>query len=165
MTETLSQDINLNDLKNYSKAIDCYTSVIEIENARRIAGENLLNHYNVAQAHLGEAETLLYTDEDAAKTNLYRSIHYFNYVRERKNRLPAQDRTALFQDTLYGLAVSYQKLFYIAESDELLQSVSLAWADYFDFFDEELMKDGHFGKQHAAAQSYRKEVERSKGER
>jgi hypothetical protein len=157
--------INLNDLRNYAKAIDCYTSVIEIENTQQKAGENLLSYYNAAQAHLGEAENLLDTDKEAAKVNLYRAIHYFSHVRERKNRLPGQDRSVLFQDTLYGLAVSYHKLFYIMGGDELLESVSFAWSDYFDFFDSGLLNDEHFKKQHSAAQSYRKEVERLKGER
>jgi hypothetical protein len=157
--------INLNDLKNYAKAIDYYISVIEIEKTQPETEENLLNHYNAAQAHLGEAENLLYTDGDAAKVNLYRAIQYFSYVRDRKNRLTGGDRIALFQDTLYGLAVSYQKLSYIMESDELLERVSYAWSDYFDFFDSGFMNDEHFKKQYSAAQSYSKEVERLKGER
>jgi hypothetical protein len=97
--------------------------------------------------------------------NLYRAIQYFSYVRDRKNRLAGRDRVALFQDTLYGLAVSYQKLYYVMESDELLESVSYAWSDYFDFFDSGIMNDEHFKKQYSAAQSYRKEVERLRGER
>jgi hypothetical protein len=157
--------INLNDLKNYAKAIDYYTTVIEIEDTKPETERNLLNRYNAAQAHLLEAENLLYTDGETAKVNLYRAIHYFSYVRDRKNRLAAQDRIALFQDTLFGLAVSYQKLYYVIESGELLQSVSYAWSDYFDFFDSGLMNDEHFKKQHSAAQSYRKEAERLKGER
>jgi hypothetical protein len=157
--------IYLNDLRNYAKAIDYYTGVIDIESAQQKAGENLLNHFNVAQAHLGEAENILYTNKEAAKVHLYRAIYYFSYVRDRKNRLPSLDRSALFQNTLYGLAVSYQKLFYIMEGEDFLDRASFAWSDYFDFFDSGLLNDEHFKKQYSAAQSYREEVERLKGER
>ncbi|MCK5569390.1 MAG: hypothetical protein KAJ15_06715, partial [Spirochaetes bacterium] len=87
-----------------------------------------------------------------------------NYIRVRRNRIPGSKRNIVYQDTLFYLAVSYQKLYYLMQKGEYLSRTRFSWIDYFDFFNEELLKDDYFKKQYSIADSYRKEAERLKGE-
>jgi hypothetical protein len=156
--------ISLRNLEDYSGAIQYYTRAIEQYKVRQNGSENLLTYYNAGQAHLGEAERLFYDDGDKALFHYAKAVSYFAYIRDRKNRLPSQDRSFVYQNALYSIGVCYQKLYYITESEEYVTRARYAWTDYFDFFDRALLESEFFKRQHAAAQSYKEEAERLSGE-
>ena len=156
--------ISLRNLEDYRGAIQYYTGAIEQYKTQQKASENLLTYYNAGQAHLSEAERLFDDDGDTALFHYAKAVNYFAYIRDRKNRLPSQDRSFVYQNALYSLAVCYQKLYYLTENEEYVTRARYAWTDYFDFFDRTLLESEFFKKQHAAAQSYKEEAERLNGE-
>ncbi len=126
--------------------------------------ESLISNFNLAQAHYNTADQEFYVNRSSAQYNFMKAVYYFNYIRVRRNRIPGSKRNIVYQDTLFYLAVSYQKLYYLAQKGEYLSRTRFSWIDYFDFFNEELLKDDYFKKQYSIADSYRKEAERLKGE-
>ena len=71
----------------------------------------------------------------------------------------------MYQDTLFYLAVSYQRLYYLTSKGEYLSRAHFSWLDYFDFFNRDLLKNEYFRKQYSVADSYRKEASRLKSEK
>jgi tetratricopeptide (TPR) repeat protein len=156
--------INLKDVKNYEKSIEYFTKALEISNEEGVTIENVFTYYNLAQAYYNEAEKMFYENESVARYYYQQAISHFNSVKAVRNRIPTQNRTALYLDTLYYLAVSHQKLYYLTVQDEFLSGARFSWLDYFDFFDKKLLNDKYFRKQYSTAKSYRKEIKRLKGE-
>ena len=152
--------IYLSDVKNYRMAIEYYYRSLEGVNK---AEENLFSYYNLGQAFYNEAESSFYSNSEYAQYNYQQAMSNLEYVRARKGKIPVQNRLSVYQDTLFYLAVCYQKLYYLTLKKEYLLKAYYSWIDYFDFFPEELSKDSYFRKQHRIARSYREEAERLHG--
>jgi len=153
--------IYLNDLKDNEQSLYYYNRAIEVLNDEL----SVISYYNMGQAYYNIAEKLFYTDPGKAEDNYKNAISAFNVIREKKNRLSANRRKNVYLNTLFYLSVSYQKLYYMTNQNEYLTKASYSWADYFDFFDKELMNQQHYREQYAVAVSYRDEVKRLRGEK
>ncbi len=156
--------VYLNDLKDYRKSIEYYERALNTVEGEYRVMVSLISNYNLAQAHYNAADQEFYVNRSSAQYNFMKAVYYFNYIRVRRNRIPGSKRNIVYQDTLFYLAVSYQKLYYLTQKGEYLSRTRFSWIDYFDFFNEELLKDDYFKKQYSIADSYRKEAERLKGE-
>ncbi len=156
--------IYLNDIKDFKKSIEYYSRVVNILNEGFTTGESIFSYYNLAQAYYSEAEESFYTDESLAQYNFRKAISNFQFIRERKNRIPVQKRRYMYQNTLFYLAVSYQKIYYLTGKDEYLSQAYYSWMSYFDFFDKNLLEDNYFKRQYSIAETYREEVHRLKSE-
>ncbi len=153
--------IYLNDLKDNEQALYYYNRAIEVLNDDL----SVISYYNMGQAYFNIAEKLFYTDARIAEENYRNAISAFNVIREKKNRLNIGQRKNVYQNTLFYLSVSYQKLYYMTNQSEYLTKAFYSWADYFDFFNEKLMEEQQFRDQYAVAVSYRDEVKRLRGEK
>jgi hypothetical protein len=155
--------IYLSDIHDYRRAIEYYRrSLVGVEGEIK-AAQNLFSYYNLGQAFYNEAESVFYSSKEYAQYNYLQAVSNFEYVKARKGRLPAQKRQTVYQDTLFYLAVCYQKLYYLTQKSDYLSKAYYVWIDYFDFFPGELSRDSYFKKQHQIATSYRQEAERLYG--
>jgi len=153
--------IYLNDLKDNEQSIYYYNRAIEVLNNDL----TVISYYNMGQAYFNIAEKLFYTDARSAEENYRNAVSAFNVIREKKNRLSISQRKNVYQNTLFYLSVSYQKLYYMTNQSEYLTRAFYSWADYFDFFDDKLMEEQQFKDQYAVAVSYRDEVKRLRGDK
>jgi hypothetical protein len=92
------------------------------------------------------------------------ALEIFNVVKERRSRLHSSGRRHIYQDVLFYVAVSHQKLYYLNGLEEYLSKAYFSWIDYFDFFDNTFLGDSYYENQYRVAESYREEVKRLRGE-
>ena len=92
------------------------------------------------------------------------ALEIFNVVKERRSRLLSSGRKHIYQDVLYYVAVSHQKLYYLTNLGKFLSKAHYSWIDYFDFFDNNLFKDSYYENQYRVAESYREEIKRLRNE-
>jgi tetratricopeptide (TPR) repeat protein len=156
--------IYLNDVKDYVLSIGYYNRVLDLQTDEIGPGESLISYYNMGQASYKRAEEIFYEDIQQSQQHYMRAIVSFNRVKERRNRLQSTNRRRIYQDVLFHLSVSNQKLYYITGQKEYLVQAYYSWIDYFDFFDNNFLEDPYFQKQFAIAESYRGEVKRLQSE-
>ena len=155
--------IYFSDIRDYRRAIEYYSRSLKAVDGEIKSAENIFSYYNLGQAYYNEAESAFYSSSEYAQYNYLQAVNNFEYVKARKGRLPVQRRLTVYQDTLFYLAVCYQKLYYLTQKSEYLSKAYYVWIDYFDFFPDELSRDSYFKKQHRIATSYRQEAVRLYG--
>jgi len=156
--------IYLNDVKDYNLSLAYYNRVLDLKNSTYTEGQSIISFYNMGQAYYNEAEGQFYSNKSLSQENYKKAIVALNAVRDNKSRLPLTKRSRVYQDVLFYLSVSYQKLYYLTGQREYLSSASFSWIDYFDFFNNDFLTENYFKDQHSVAESYRNEVKRLKGE-
>ena len=156
--------IYLNDIKDFEKSIEYYKRSLESSDSINIPAKNIFSYYNLAQAYFNYAEKQFYENPVEAIYNYQQAITNFDYVRGMKARIPARTRVSVYQDILFYIAVSYQKLYYLTLKSDSLNRAYFSWNDYFDFYKDELLNDVYFRKQYYTAQSYKEEAQRLKSE-
>jgi hypothetical protein len=156
--------IYLNDVKDYVLSIGYYNRILDLGGGEIGLGGSLISYYNMGQACYKRAEEIFYEDMQQAQQLYTKAIVSFNIVKERRNRLQSTNRRRIFQDVLFHLSVSNQKLYYITGQKDYLVQAYYSWIDYFDFFDNNFLEDPYFRKQYAIAESYRGEVKRLQSE-
>ncbi|UCB45102.1 MAG: PEGA domain-containing protein [Spirochaetota bacterium] len=157
--------IYLYEIMDFKSAIANYTKALSLIDESAPLIEYVFTYYNLAQSYYNEAEKLFYTDGDSARFNYLNAVRYFQIVHQRRSRIFSQDRKNVNLNTLFYLAVSYQKIYYLTGKGEYLTQAYYAWQSYFDFFDEALLTENHFKKQYDIAVTYNEEVQRLQGER
>jgi tetratricopeptide (TPR) repeat protein len=157
--------IYLHDIGDYEKAIEYYTRALGTEEELAAEPQNILTHYNLAQAYYNRAEKQFYTDVGLAQAYYINAVAYLNVVRQYKGWIPSQQRKNVYQNALFYLAVSYQKIYYLSGKEEFLQEARYGWMSYFDFFDEELLEEIRFKRQYSVAKTFSEEVQRLQSEK
>ena len=155
----------LHDIGDFEGAIKSYGLLLGGRDESVVDMDNILSYYNLAQAFYNKAENLFYTDGELAQAAYLNSVRYLTIVRQYKSRIPSQQRKNVYQNALFYLAVSFQKIYYLSGKDEYLSEAYYGWMSYFDFFDENLLEVDHFKRQFAVAETYSKEVQRLKSEK
>ncbi len=156
--------IYLNDIKDYRRAIEYYSRILTPEKEPYPSAQLLVSWYNLGQAYYNKAEELFYSNAVQAMQDYTMAVQSFGIVRDGKSKIPVTKRKTMYQDSLFYLSVSFQKLYYLTGQLEYISRAYYSWIDYFDFFDKNFLKDSYFRNQYAIAQSYREESKRLKGE-
>jgi hypothetical protein len=156
--------IHLYNYEDYEAAITCYSRVLDLTNADYGSVKSISSYYNFGQACYNRAEELFYTDSYQARTLFRTAAEAFDIVKKRRSRLQSPNRHRIYQDVLYYIAVSYQKLYYLTGTEEYVSKAYYSWIDYFDFFDNNFLRDPYFQKQYKIAESYKEEVKRLRSE-
>ncbi len=154
--------IYLNNIKDYSRAIVYYNRYLREARGRVVP---IYIYYNLGQAYYNRAEQEYYLDAEYALSDYRNAIYSFKIVKEKRDLLPAISRRETFINSLFYMAVSYQKIYYLSKDKNYLEEAYNSWIDYFDFFDKNLRKQDFFKKQYKIAKSYFEEIERIKSER
>ncbi len=156
--------IYLNDVKDYVLSIGYYNRVLDLQTGEIGEGGSLISYYNMGQACYKRAEEIFYEEMLQSQQLYIMAIASFNIVKERRNRLASTNRRRIYQDVLFHLSVSNQKLYYLTGQKEYIVQAYYSWIDYFDFFDNNFLEDPYFQKQYAIAESYRDELKRIQSE-
>ena len=154
--------IYLRHFRKYEESIACYTRAIDLKKMR--TETSVASYYNYGQACYNRAEELYYDSSLRAQSYYQLALEIFNVVKERRSRLLSSGRKQIYQDVLFYVAVSHQKLYYLTNLREYLVGAHYSWIDYFDFFDNNLFKDSHYENQYGIAESYREEIKRLRSE-
>jgi tetratricopeptide (TPR) repeat protein len=126
---------------------------------------SVISYYNYGQACYNLAEELYYDNSMESQFRFRQAIDAFKVVKAQKGRVQSSGRKSIYQDVLFYLAVSYQKLYYLSSLGEYLEQAYYAWVDYFDYFNNNLLEDSYFANQYRIAESYREEVKRLRSEK
>ena len=154
--------IYLRHFRKYEESIACYTRAIDLKKMR--TETSVASYYNYGQACYNRAEELYYDSSLRSQSYYQLALEIFNVVKERRSRLLSSGRKQIYQDVLFYVAVSHQKLYYLTNLREYLVGAHYSWIDYFDFFDNNLFKDSHYENQYGIAESYREEIKRLRSE-
>ena len=71
---------------------------------------------------------------------------------------PKDEYDEAVHDTYYYTALSYHKLYLITKQPAVMNSASLAWREYFDFFPRKLESVPAFADARTAATRYRDQI-------
>lgn len=156
--------IYLNDVKDFKRAIEYYSQILTPETELYPSSGLLVSWYNLGQAYYNEAEELFYSQPTRAMQDYVLAIKAFGIVREGKGRIPPAKKKTMYQDSLFYIAVSNQKLYYLTKQLEYISRAYQSWIDYFDFFDKNSLRESFYRNQYNIAQSYWEEAKRLKGE-
>jgi tetratricopeptide (TPR) repeat protein len=157
--------IALHDTNDPDAAIEYYTQALKISDEGRVAPGNILTYYNLAQAYYTSAERRFRSNSELALLGYRNAIRYLSVVHQYKSRIPSSQRKNVYQNTLFYLAVSNQKIYYVSGIREYLSEAKYAWMSYFDFFEEDLAASAYFKRQYAVAKTYYEEVKRLESEK
>jgi len=157
--------IYLYGIGDYERAIDYYKRSLGEEGVGAIEPQNIITYYNLAQAYYSEAEKQFYNDVELAQLEYISAVRYLTIVHQYRTWISSQQRENVYLNTLFYLAVSYQKIYYLSEKEEYLSEAHYAWMNYFDFYDENLLEDMYFKRQYSIAKTYSEEVRRLRSER
>ncbi|MGQ9616142.1 MAG: PEGA domain-containing protein [Spirochaetota bacterium] len=156
--------IYLNDIKNFKRAIEYYTRILTPETELYPSSGLLVSWYNLGQAYYNDAEELFYSQPTEAMQDYVLAVKAFGIIKEGKGRIPPAKKKTMYQDSLFYIAVSNQKLYYITGQLEYISRAYHSWIDYFDFFDKNSLSEIYYRNQYSIAQSYWGEAKRLKGE-
>ena len=152
--------IYLNDKKDFTASIEYYIKYLKYTGKLGKTEPLIFVYYNLGQAYFNLAEKFYYTDENFALQNYKNAVLNFTVVKNKNYLLPKKEKKKIFINSLFYIAVSYQKIYYLtADTDFLLRAYN-SWVDYFDFFDENLLLMEFYKKQNKIAKSYFDEIER-----
>ena len=154
--------IYLRHFRQYEESISCYDRAIDLN--EKSSDISVISYYNYGQACYNRAEELYYDSSLRAQSYYQLALEIFNVVKERRSRFLSSGRRQIYQDVLFYVAVSHQKLYYLTNLKEYLSGANYSWIDYFDFFDNNLFKDSHYENQYGIAESYREEIKRLQSE-
>ncbi len=154
--------IYLRHYREYKESIACFSRAIDL---KKISTEtSVISYYNYGQACYNRAEELYYDSSLRSQSYYQLALEIFNVVKERRSRLLSSGRKHIYQDVLFYVAVSHQKLYYLTNLGKFLSKAHYSWIDYFDFFDNNLFKDSYYENQYRVAESYREEIKRLRNE-
>ncbi len=157
--------IALHDTDDPDGAIEYYTRALKLHYEGRVDSGNILTYYNLAQAYYNSAERRFHSASEIAQLGYRNAIRYLSIVHQYKSRIPSSQRKNVYQNTLFYLAVSNQKIYYVSGIPEYLSEARYAWMSYFDFFEEDLAASAYFKRQYEVARTYYEEIKRLESER
>ena len=154
--------IYLNDKKDFTASIEYYNKYLKYSEKLGKTEPLIFVYYNLGQAYFNLAEKFYYTDENFVLQNYKNAILNFMVVKNKNYLLPKKEKKKTFINSLFYIAVSYQKVYYLTANTDFLLRAYNSWVDYFDFFDENLLVIEFYKKQYKIAKSYFDEIERIK---
>jgi hypothetical protein len=164
--------IYLKHFEDYETSIACYSRALDLHAPGGVPQAqggaqrgSVVSYYNYGQACYNRAEELYYDNSVEAQVLYKKAIDALKVVKAQRGRVQGSGRKSIYQDVLFYLAVSYQKLYYLSSLEEYLEQAYYSWIDYMDYFNKELLEDDYFAKQYRIAESYREEVKRLRSEK
>jgi tetratricopeptide (TPR) repeat protein len=150
----------LDDKQDYDRAIAEFEAVLALpENAQLIHKQFAITFTNLGHAYYESGDRLANTDRDAASREFAKAIKVLQTAKQNTRFFPKDEYYAAVHDTYYYLALSYHKLYLITKQPAVMNSASLAWRDYFDFFPKRLESNPVFAQAREAARRYRDQIQ------
>jgi len=149
-------DIYLDDKEDYDGAIAEFEAVLSLpENEQLIYKQFAVTFTNLGHAHCEKGNRLVNSDRDAASKHFAKAIKALQTAKQNTRFFPKAEYDEAVHDTYYYTALSYHKLYLITKQPAVMNSASLAWREYFDFFPKKLESNPTFAQAREAARRYR----------
>src|SRR5690348_9063212 len=153
-------DIYLDDKEDYDSAIAEFEQVLALpENEQLIYKQFAVTFTNLGHAYCEKGNQLLDSDRAAASTYFAKAIKALQTAKQNTRFFPSAEYDEAVHDTYYYTALSYHKLYLITKQPAVMNSASLAWREYFDFFPKKLEGNPTFVQAREGARRYRDQIQ------
>ena len=153
-------DIYLDEKEDYDRAIAEFEAVLALpENQQLIHKQFAVTFTNLGHAYCEKGNRLLDTDRAAASTYFAKAIKVLQTAKQNTRFFPSAEYDEAVHDTYYYTALSYHKLYLITKQPAVMNSASLAWREYFDFFPKKLEGNPTFVQAREGARRYRDQIQ------
>jgi tetratricopeptide (TPR) repeat protein len=153
-------DIYLDDKEDYDRAIAEFEAVLALpENQQLIYKQFAVTFTNLGHAYCEKANRLVDSDRAAAPTYFAKAIKALQTARQNTRFFPSAEYDEAVHDTYYYTALSYHKLYLMTKQPAVMNSASLAWREYFDFFPKKLEGNPTFVQAREGARRYRDQIQ------
>src|SRR5436190_1714817 len=153
-------DIYLDDKEDYDAAIAEFETVLALpENQQLIYKQFAVTFTNLGHAYCEKGNRLVTSDRDAASNQFAKAIKALQTARQNTRFFPSAEYDEAVHDTYYYTALSYHKLYLLTKQPAVMNSASLAWREYFDFFPKKLEGIPTFVQAREAARRYRDQIQ------
>jgi tetratricopeptide (TPR) repeat protein len=153
-------DIYLDDKEDYDRAIAEFEAVLALpENQQLIYKQFAVTFANLGHAYCEKGSSLVASDRAAAPTYFAKAIKVLQIAKQNTRFFPSAEYDEAVHDTYYYTALSYHKLYLITKQPAVMNSASLAWREYFDFFPKKLEGNPAFVQARDGARRYRDQIQ------
>src|SRR5713226_8304362 len=153
-------DIYLDDKEDYDRAIAEFEAVLALpENQQLIYKQFAVTFTNLGHAYCEKGNRLVDGDRTAASSYFAKAIKALQTAKQNTRFFPSAEYDEAVHDTYYYTALSYHKLYLIPKQPAVMNSASLAWREYFDFFPRKLEGIPTFVQAREAARRYRDQIQ------
>ena len=153
-------DIYLDDKEDYDRAIAEFEAVLSLpENEQLIYKQFAVTFTNLGHAYSEKGSRLVNSDRDAASKHFAKAIKALQTAKQNTRFFPKAEYHEAVHDTYYYTALSYHKLYLITKQPGVMNSASLAWREYFDFFPKKLESNATFVQAREGARRYRDQIQ------
>ena len=153
-------ELYLDEKSDYDRAIAEFEAVLALpENEQLIYKQFAVTFTNLGHAHAEKGNRLANSDREAASQHFAKAIKALQTAKQNTRFFPKHEYDEAVHDTYYYTALSYHKLYLITKQPALMNSASLAWREYFDFFPRKLEGDPMFVQAREAARRYRDQIQ------
>ncbi|HKB61679.1 MAG TPA: PEGA domain-containing protein [Burkholderiales bacterium] len=153
-------DIYLDDKEDYDRAIAEFEAVLALpENQQLIYKQFAVTFTNLGHAYCEKGNRLVDSDRAAAPTYFAKAIKALQTAKQNTRFFPSAEYDEAVHDTYYYTALSYHKLYLMTKQPAVMNSASLAWREYFDFFQKKLEGNPVFAQAREGARRYRDQIQ------
>jgi tetratricopeptide (TPR) repeat protein len=153
-------DIYLDDKEDYDRAIAEFEAVLALpENQQLIYKQFAVTFTNLGHAYCEKGSRMVDSDRAAAPTYFAKAIKALQTAKQNTRFFPSAEYDEAVHDTYYYTALSYHKLYLMTKQPAVMNSASLAWREYFDFFPKKLEGNPTFVQAREGARRYRDQIQ------
>jgi tetratricopeptide (TPR) repeat protein len=153
-------NIYLDEKEDYERAITEFETVLSLpENEQLIYKQFAVTFTNLGHAYAEKGNRLANSDREAASQSFAKAIKALQTARQNTRFFPKDEYDEAVHDTYYYTALAYHKLYLITRQPAVMNSASLAWREYFDFFPKKLESNPTFADAREAARRYRAQIQ------
>jgi len=153
-------DIYLDEKEDYDRAIAEFEAVLALpENQQLIYKQFAVTFTNLGHAYCEKGNRLVEGDRTAASTYFAKAIKALQTAKQNTRFFPSAEYDEAVHDTYYYTALSYHKLYLMTKQPAVMNSASLAWREYFDFFPKKLEGNPAFVQAREGARRYREQIQ------
>jgi tetratricopeptide (TPR) repeat protein len=153
-------DIYLDDKEDYDRAIAEFEAVLALpENQQLIYKQFAVTFTNLGHAYCEKGSRMVDSDRAAAPTYFAKAIRALQTAKQNTRFFPSTEYDEAVHDTYYYTALSYHKLYLMTKQPAVMNSASLAWREYFDFFPKKLEGNPTFVQAREGARRYRDQIQ------
>jgi tetratricopeptide (TPR) repeat protein len=150
----------LDEKEDYDRAIAEFEAVLALpENEQLIFKQFAVTYTNLGHAYAEKGNRLANSDRDAASQSFAKAIKALQTAKQNTRFFPKDEYDEAVHDTYYYTALAYHKLYLITRQPAVMNSASLAWREYFDFFPKKLEAEPAFAQAREAARRYRDQIQ------
>jgi tetratricopeptide (TPR) repeat protein len=151
--------VYLDDKEDFDRAVDEFETVLSMpENKQLIYKQFAVTFTNLGHAYYEKGNRLVESDRNAAAEQFAKAIKSLQTARQNTRFFPNAEYAEAVHDTYYYTALAYHKLYLVTKQPGVMNSASLAWRDYFDFFPKKLEGQPAFEQARDAARRYRNQI-------